>query len=344
MARGRPGFPTAFPHFLLIECWPILLTPYLFNKLVTDVNVKIEMHVHEMNVSKFYKYCRSKFMLARAQKVDIPLKSVHLEEVTPSTLPGTQMVWVAMAWIFYLAAIALELGVIVAFFRPGRRFWSFNEGAYLHFTWHLPRQAWYRRYVMVMAFAAIILPLVWIVQAWIYDRDDRDDRDDREGERWGGERFWVNVRVFSEEWFTGLSMLFSLVKLGAFRLKLVACLSPSLGLQEGVRYWWVRDASDHVKERSFRRPGWLLDSFMEHNAGFGGKILDALWAAEHEDLTKLMACLESQNAEEAREFLEQCQAAQRAEGLERLEKQRQQMHEQEMSDLAAGGTGHAMTA
>lgn len=324
MARRRSCFPTALPHFLLVECWPIVLTPYLFNKLVTDVNVKIEMQDHGMQEHVFYDYYRGRLLLGTAQEVNITFDPVHLREVTPSTLPGTQMVWVALAWLFYLTAAALELGVLVAFFWRGNRFWSFDEGAYLHFTWHLPRRPWYRRLVVVMASAALVLPLVWIVQAYLYDDQHR---------------LGADVKVFLAEWFTGLSMLFSLVKLGAFRLKLGACLSPSFGLQEGVRYWWVRGASDHVKERRFRRPGWLFDSFMEHNAGFGGKLLDALWAAEHRDLTKLAACLESQDVEEARAFLEECRAAQRAEGLERQEMQRLPMHAREACDPGAGVVG-----
>lgn len=305
--RSCRCLPTALPHLLLVESWPVALAVYLFNKVIVDVNVKVAMRTYAAGPSpseQFTSYYRSRYTWGRAPATDVLYNNgtaVQLPKITYDNLPGTDKPWIFIAWAFYVTAVSLVLAIVISFRRSVRNPWcTFESGDYLYYAWRLDRQMWYRKVVAVLVIIAVALPAVWLAQCLIYvDRSDE---------------FWDNLGVLFGEWYTGLGLLFSLAKLGAYKVKGVA-------VKEASRYWHVRSASEAVKRYEFRRSG-MPWAFLQHNAGFGSRLQDAVWCALHEDEEKsggaeekLRACLA--HPDQWKAFLEECCEAQRGESAVR---------------------------
>eukprot|EP00930_Biecheleria_cincta_P061969 TRINITY_DN47499_c0_g1_i1.p1 TRINITY_DN47499_c0_g1~~TRINITY_DN47499_c0_g1_i1.p1 ORF type:complete len:313 (-),score=33.22 TRINITY_DN47499_c0_g1_i1:405-1343(-) len=288
--------PSALLHLVLIECWPIPLSAYLFNKLINDSMAKVTMKMHGVDTGPIFSWYQDKLLWGSAAELSLTFNNgsaVHLPEYKGfSMLKGTDKVWLITQWSFFVVAFILEVCVIAAFVARGLLLRSFADGEYVHFAWRLPREHWYRTLVSVMMAVAIALPLIWLGQSFLYRADTV--------------RFWSNIQAFLAEWYTGLGFLLSLVKLGSLRI--VRCR-----LRDAPKYWHVRTASESIRGRMLRRP--MPEGFLESSAVLGAKILDALWCAQHGDITKLESCLA--NKDEAKEVLEDCQGDQTREGGQR---------------------------
>ncbi|CAK0891303.1 unnamed protein product [Prorocentrum cordatum] len=190
--------PTALPHLLLVESWPVALAVYLFNRMIVDVNVKVAMRAYDVSTSQFDSYYRSRYTWGWAPATSVSFHNgttVKLRQITYDSLPGTDIPWILIAWAFYATAVSLVLTIVVDFCRSVRDPWcSFESGDYLYYAWRLDRRSWYRRGVTVMVVLAVALPLVWLVQTLIYVDNDR--------------LFWENLGVFASEWYTGVGLLF----------------------------------------------------------------------------------------------------------------------------------------
>lgn len=294
--------PSALLHLVLVECWPIPLSAYLFNKLVNDSMTKVTMRMHGVDTSPIYSWYQDKLLWGTAVELSLTFNNgsaLHLPEYDGfSTLRGTDKVWLITQWSFFITAILLEVCVIAAFVARGHLLHSFEDGAYVHFAWHLPREKWYRLLVSIMMIVAIALPLIWLGQNLMYRAD--------------AVRFWSNIQAFAAEWYTGVGFLFSLVKLGSLRI--VRCQ-----LRDAPKYWHVRRASNSIRGIRLRRP--MPEGFMESSAVLGAKLLDALWCAQHHDITKLENCLA--NKDQAAEVLAECQRNQANESGERAQEMEQ---------------------
>lgn len=288
--------PSALLHLVLIECWPIPLSAYLFNKLINDSMTKVTMKMHGVDTGPIFGWYQHKLLWGNAAELNLTFNNgsaLHLPEYNGfSMLRGTDQAWLITQWSFFIVAWVLLVCVIGVFVARGLLFKSFEDGEYVHFAWHLPREQWYRTLVSMMMAVAVALPLIWLGQNFVYRADTV--------------RFWSNIQAFAAEWYTGIGFLFSLVKLGSLRI--VRCQ-----LRDAPKYWHVRTASESIRGRMLRRP--MPEGFMESSAVLGAKILDALWCAQHGDDTKLKNCLA--NKDEAEEVLEECQRAQTREGGQR---------------------------
>mmetsp|Transcript_110143 Transcript_110143/g.310549 ORF Transcript_110143/g.310549 Transcript_110143/m.310549 type:complete len:381 (+) Transcript_110143:72-1214(+) len=320
----RRRLPTAFVHLVLVESWPIPLTAYLFNKLIIDCHVKVVTRLHGVSLDAFTRYYFEKLTLGHASGFNVTFNdglAVQLPEVTWGDLED-DWIWTLTAWFFYTMAALLEVSVIMAFFFRGHALRTFEDGAYLHFSWRLSREWWYRTLVGMMALAAVAMPCLWFVQnlLWLSHTS---------------QKFWVNMLVLLEEWYTGVGILLALMKLGAFRF--VGCR-----LRDAPKYWHVRSASECIKEVRLRRR--LPEGLIESNAGFGSRLEDALWCADNGDITKLEACLA--DPDDALSLLERCKQDQRRENEQRLQEMslrragrtEERAREQSAAELAATGS------
>jgi hypothetical protein len=270
---------------------------YLFNKLIVECKVKVLAKLHGLSDTPFKKYHNEILTFGHAAGANVTLNGgnpVILPDATWSTIGGDQL-WLVMAWFFYSIAILFEILLIVVFFARGHGVRSFQDGAYVHFTWRLPRELWYRFLVAMMTLVPVLMPALWFFQIF-YDLV------------YMSRVFWVNLEVLFEEWFTGVGLIFALFKLGTFRF--VGCR-----LRSAPQYWHVRRASDSIKNVMLRRP--IPEGLFQSNEGFGARLEDALWCAEHGDITKLELCLE--DPMEAENVFECCRKDQRIECEERLE-------------------------
>merc|ERR1712209_353364 len=94
---------------------------------------------------------------------------------------------------------------------------------------------------------AIALPMIWLGQNMYYRADE------------GPVRFWSNMNAFFAEWFTGVGLLFSLMKLGAFRVRFADILHGTMS--EAPKYWHIRNASKSIQKYMLRRQ--LPEGFFE---------------------------------------------------------------------------------
>eukprot|EP00927_Polykrikos_kofoidii_P086434 TRINITY_DN968_c0_g2_i1.p1 TRINITY_DN968_c0_g2~~TRINITY_DN968_c0_g2_i1.p1 ORF type:complete len:327 (+),score=22.93 TRINITY_DN968_c0_g2_i1:83-1063(+) len=294
----RYKFPTAFFHFITVECWAIPLTAFLFNKLIVDCHVKVKTKQTHASEDPFKAYYSELLTWGKVAATTVTFNSGN-----PVTLPEKswgnlrdERIWLVVAWYMYSITILLELGVICVFFARGHGPRTFEDGAYVHFTWRLPREWWYRLLVGMAAVGPIIMPLLWLIQITLDYVDDDPDL------------FWVNLRVLVGEWTTGVGLLFSLMRLGAFRI--VGCQ-----LRGAPQYWHVRSASDSIKDLKLRRT--FPEGLIQSNTGFGSRLEDALWCAANGDITKLELCLRDRT--EAESVFEMCRRDQQIESERRLQ-------------------------
>eukprot|EP00927_Polykrikos_kofoidii_P086433 TRINITY_DN968_c0_g1_i1.p1 TRINITY_DN968_c0_g1~~TRINITY_DN968_c0_g1_i1.p1 ORF type:complete len:321 (+),score=19.46 TRINITY_DN968_c0_g1_i1:69-1031(+) len=292
----RYKFPTAFFHFIIVECWAIPMTAFLFNKLIVDCHVKVKTkltHTFESPLKAYYFE-----VLTWGQ---VAATNVTFNSGNPVILPDKswgnlqeERIWLVVAWYMYSITILLEVTVICVFFARGHGLRTFEDGAYVHFTWRLPREWWYRLLVGMAVVGPIIMPVLWLIQIILeYDL--------------GSKLFMVNLNVLVGEWATGIGLLFSLMRLGAFRV--VGCQ-----LRGAPQYWHVRSASDSIKDLKLCRT--FPEGLIQSNTGFGSRLEDALWCAANGDITKLEYCLRDRT--QAESVLEMCRLDQQVESERRL--------------------------
>ncbi|CAK0890383.1 unnamed protein product [Prorocentrum cordatum] len=156
--------------------------------------------------------------------------------------------------------------------------WSFESLAYLRFTWKLYRRPGFRYCVGLMCIGPVFLPLLWIFQILAFDLQSQ----------------WT---VLGQSIPSGLLLLFALDFL-AF---------PATPVHE----WSSND--EQLASTQFRRS--LLHLFLGGNNSFGMKLIDALWTAEHGDLSRLERYLA--DPRQAPSVLALCRREQRAEAEDR---------------------------
>ncbi|OLQ04405.1 hypothetical protein AK812_SmicGene12521 [Symbiodinium microadriaticum] len=143
--------------------------------------------------------------------------------------------------------------------------------AYLQFSWDIVRMPEYRWSVGLMALAAMLLPVVWILQILMFNLPDQ-------------------LNVLKGSVLSGLLLLFALDQL-AF---------PSVP---------CHDWASQFQNLAFRRP--FLHLILGSNKSFGLKLVDALWAAELGDFSRLRRYLPDPDI--AEEVLRICREVQRSE-------------------------------
>ncbi|CAK0792427.1 unnamed protein product [Prorocentrum cordatum] len=165
-----------------------------------------------------------------------------------------------------------------AVYHPRRMYiagiWSFESLAYLRFTWKLYKTPGFRYGVGLMCIGPVLLPLLWMSQILLF----------------GLQSQWS---VLGESVPSGFLLLFSLDFL-AF---------PTTPVHE-----WPRN-SEQLASTQFRRS--VLHLFLGGNNNFGVKLMDALWTAQHGDLSRLERYLADPG--QARAVLELCCLEQQAE-------------------------------
>ncbi|CAE7378163.1 unnamed protein product [Symbiodinium natans] len=281
--------PTALFHMLVVECIHIYLAVFAWFRLVTNVNLRTAMGAHFQVLDRLEGYFYNLFLFGSTAGT-----SVHLSNVTdtfflgqeqrtqpsvfyngsmlelPSTnIDGANIPWIVLVWLLPLGGALLVLLHLVLLAR--RRVWSFDCGAYLQFSWDIVRTPEYRWSVGLMALAAILLPIIWILQILIFNLPDQLD-------------------VLRGSILSGLLLLFALDQL-AF---------PSIP---------CHDWASPFQDLTFRRP--MLHLILGTNKSFGLKLVDALWAAELGDLSRLRRYLP--DPDNAEEVLRICREVQRAE-------------------------------
>merc|ERR1712007_177192 len=88
--------------------------------------------------------------------------------VHEARIHGFGIIWFINAWILPCGALALVFYSLTCLARE--RIWSFECGAYLRFTWHLPRTLPYKVCVGIMAFAPIFLLTDWFIGAHLFPK------------------------------------------------------------------------------------------------------------------------------------------------------------------------------
>lgn len=280
-AWWKQYLPTALIHFLAVECLHVYLAMLSWWSLVVDVNVKVAMMLHKVDVSPYARFYSNLYFWGSTREAIINSSTVVLPAQTIMTYQ-TDVPWLILNWVFMMGAIVLLLYVLGCFMMQGP-FWSFEDGSYIHFTWRIVRSTTYMSCVSVMTVSAVLLPLLWIVQVFLYTK---------------GQMYSNNLKVFVHSWKSGLLLVLALVKLGSFRM---------------IPYWHTRRSSDPVQSVSLRRRP--LQMFLSANASLGPKLLDALWAAENGDLRRLQASLKDPAAADG--FLAACKREQRSYGATR---------------------------
>jgi len=286
------ALPTAFLHFFTVECLHIYLAVLSWWSLVVDVNVKVALLQNGISLGPFTNYYSDLYFKGSAKEVRVVFNDnapIKLPAVTVMT-HQTDVPWLILDWAFLAAAAVLLLYCFVSFFLQGP-FWSFGDGKYVHFTWRIPRHPIYQYCVWTMTIAAIILPVLWIAQVFVYTE---------------GEMMSNNIAVFVHSWKSGFLLLFALGRLGSFRLGLCS-------LSRAPSYWRVRRSSDPIQNVALaRRPEQM---FTSANTSLEPMLLDALWAAEHGDLSRLARCLRDPGG--AEQLWQSCKRAQTEYGATR---------------------------
>mmetsp|Transcript_5721 Transcript_5721/g.21703 ORF Transcript_5721/g.21703 Transcript_5721/m.21703 type:complete len:452 (-) Transcript_5721:180-1535(-) len=270
---------TALLHFLLVECWPIALAAISFNKIVVDVNVHVALAQANFSTGALYGYYQQRYLWpGYVPGMNYTFGgTLELPEVTWGTLPAPDWFWLLSEWGFYVSVLLLTFYVLKEFFhddagKPNLFAHSFEDGAYLSFTWRLPRLKGYRKIIWTMAFFAIALPFVWVVELLFLFGDGYMQLKDV------GTQITI---LLDTTWTTGIALVLALLRLGKFRL------GGRRFLDDAPLVWHERDAPAFLGDFAVNRyaslacglPG-IMSAF-EGNAAFGAKFLDAVWQAKH---------------------------------------------------------------
>lgn len=288
-ASGWRRLPTAWFHMLCVECIHIYLAVFAWFRLVANVNLRTAMGAHFHLQDHLEGYFYNLFLFGSTTSTSLHLSNVtdtfflgqeQREQPTvfyngsmltlPSTsIDGANIPWIVLVWLLPLGAAFLIILHLVLLAR--RRVWSFDCGAYLQFSWDIVRMPEYRWSVGLMALAAMLLPVVWILQILMFNLPDQ-------------------LNVLKGSVLSGLLLLFALDQL-AF---------PSVP---------CHDWASQFQNLAFRRP--FLHLILGSNKSFGLKLVDALWAAELGDFSRLRRYLPDPDI--AEEVLRICREVQRSE-------------------------------
>lgn len=245
--------PTAWIHLAFVECRHIYLAVACWYHLLNNIKARCALLKHHICTSRIERYYASLFFFGYAPEV-----RVDFNEGKPLVLPeqyianeGLNVPWILLAWILPLGAVLLMVFIVYTFAAVGTR--DFGSARYLHFTWHLARRKPYQFAVALMALGPVLLPAIWFCQVIWYTNHKEQ---------------YINVWVMKECMLSGLLLLFSL-NLLAF---------PTAA----VHRW---DNSPDFMALQFRRSWPCL--LLQRNYSFGGKLVDALWCAEHGDSSRL---------------------------------------------------------
>lgn len=247
------ALPTAWIHLLFIECFHIYVVVLSWHSLVVKINAKCAMIEHHVSTAEITSYYGSLFFFGFAREVALDFNGGH-ELVLPEAYiwtEGVNIPWFLVAWTVPCAAAVLLVFIVWRSLERG--LWSFESARYLDFTWHLSKTRAYRLCVGAMAVGPVVLPLLWFVQVMIWT--------------WGEQRS-QQLGVMISCTPNGLLLLLSLDML-AF---------PTYP----VHYW---GGNPDFLRLHFRR-SWL-SLLLQRNSSFGCKLMDALWTAEHGDLSRL---------------------------------------------------------
>ncbi|CAE8593282.1 unnamed protein product [Polarella glacialis] len=287
--------PTAWIHLLWVESFHVYMAVYAWLRLVSNNNAHTAMRGHYLATAQIERYFANLFILGSTSQTTIQFCNVtdtyflgHSEQILlnesvsgsvlelPATeIAGANLPLLIIVWILPTGAFLLMLFVVLNFAREG--IWSFESAAYLQFTWLVTGRATYRRLVAVMALAPIVLPTLWLIQIVLFDLEGQ-------------------FEVFRASTLSGLLLLFALDML-AF---------PSVPVHD-----W-RASADFLRLK-FRRP--LAHLLLGRNSSFGMKLVDALFAAELGDTSRLRRYVEGPPSQ-VDVVLRMCLQAQRAEAAD----------------------------
>lgn len=250
MPRGWRCLPTAWIHFLVVECVHVYLAVFSWRNLVTNVQAQyLEVH-YKLRTGPIEQYAFELLFFGTAGEARLGNERTRL--LWPAAhFHGLDFAWLVLCWTLPVGAGLLLVYILSSFVR--RQFWSFEDAAYVHFTWHLPRQRPYRCCVGLMALGPVLMPMFWLWNVVMYT---------------SGHDFSTNVLLMRRSALSGFFLLFSL-NLLAF---------PTTPVHD-----W-RACPDFLALR-FRRS--LLSLLLSRNASFGMKFMDALWTATSGDTSRL---------------------------------------------------------
>lgn len=286
---GWRSLPTAFIHIVVAEMRHVFTATLAWTALINGISTKVYMANHgvvDTNAVIGHHFW-DKYFHGYAPKTSVTCSSFELEE---SEIHGYGYVWCAVAWSLPVCASALVLYTLVCLAKE--RVWSFESGAYLHFTWTHWKSPICLQIVSLMSLTPMLLLMAWCAGAYLYPE---------------GRHSWQhNVHIMLTSVLSIIVLLFSLNML-TYRT------TP-------VHHWSRED----MLSLNFRR-GWC-HLFCGCNGNFGIKLTDALWTArfELEVLGKLPP--ESRlvrrfwSSDEALRALQLCQAAQKTEVQQRAGK------------------------
>ena len=284
--------PTAWIHMVIVECAPIYLAVFAWLRLIANVNLRTAMGSQFELSSRLEGYFYYLFLFGSTESTTTYLPNVtdtfflgHAQKSesvfyngTMLTLPATSIDGANIPWIvlvWLLPAGAALLLLLYFVVAVKHGIWSFDSGEYLHFSWDIIQAPEYKWCVGLMSLAAILLPVLWTGQILAFNLQDQ----------------W---RVLQGSILSGVLLLFALNQL-AF---------PNV-----PRHDWGSD----FKKITFRRP--FLHLFLGTNKSFALKLIDALWAAQHGDASRLRRYLVDANL--APVVLQICSEAQEAERMHR---------------------------
>lgn len=284
--------PTALIHFILVELRHVYVAVFSWYHLMRDANVMTAMSAHYKTDSRLEDYftrlffwgstqqevihCNNVsdvFFLAQAERNQQKLQFNGSSLTLPATtLEGGNIPWLVLSWSLPVGAAVLTMYMFFNF--AIQRLWSFESARYLNFSWHLYKAPAYRWCVALMACGPVVLPFMWFGEIVAYN-------------------LWDNqLNVLRRCAIAALVLLWALNIL-AF---------PTTP----VHYW--QSNADFLDLR-FRRS--ILHLFFGSNAGFGMKFVDALWTAQHGDLSRLKRY--ATDPDKADEMLRICRQAQKTE-------------------------------
>jgi len=257
-------------------------------KLVTGISTNVWMLDHRVHdtTAAIQHHFWEKYLLGHTDARNLTLGggapgcTILLHE---SVVKGYGIVWMCLTW--FLPAIAITLVLYSLASLAAESVWSFEDGNYLHFTWHRTRTQTYRWLVRLMIAAPFLLLVLWLFGAEAYSKSE--------------ERLDANFQIFQDRVLTILFLLLSLNFLA----------NPSVPIHS-----WSREDMHRL---NFHRS--ILHLIFGSNGNFGMKMTDALWTARME-LEQNGTLSEDcrlyhyfKTPEDAQLALEICEKAQRAE-------------------------------
>lgn len=269
--------PTAWIHFCFVESFPIYTAVLSWHHIMNQINTRCELLFHHIDTSLIENYFSDLFFLGYARRVELDFSGVGSSgslQLPDRSVEGVDVPWLIIAWILPTGAGLLYFYVWLIF--ASECIWDFQSGAYLHFTWGLPRKKPYQVLLVVMASAPIILVAVWIFQLFAYADEFVYD---------------VNARVLYSVLLPFIFFVMSLL---------------TLAFPHTPMHAWD---GDDMEKLMFRR-AWIA-MFFQRNEKFGMKFMDALWTAQNGDFSRLARYLLDPSAAET--ALEICRRAQQTE-------------------------------